>query len=98
MKAESYWYWLKVVSMCSVTGYARHWSGVGEMVYEAMGEVARALAQTMVRILLLLTLPISAPALAWLCMKRNAAVAEEADRRKRELLDQLQCLGQKEQT
>lgn len=97
MNAESYWYWLKAVAKASVTGYIGDWSGVGEMVYEAMGEVARALAQTMVRILLLLTLPISAPALAWLCMKTNAAVAEEADRRKRELLDQLQNLGQKEQ-
>lgn len=98
MKAESYWYWLKAVARSSVTGYAWDWSGIGGMVYEAMGEVAEAIGRTVLRILLLLTLPISAPALAWYCMKTNAAVAEETERRKRELLDQLQNLGQKEQT
>lgn len=98
MKAESYWYWLKAVAKTSVTGYAWDWSGIGGMVYEAIGEVAEAIGRTVLRILLLLTLPISAPALAWYCMKTNAAVAEEVEGCKRELLSQLQNLGQKEQT
>lgn len=94
VKAESYWYWLKATAKASFTGYAWDWSGIGGMVYEAMGEVAEAICRTVLRILLLLTLPISAPFLAWYCMKVNASVAEETERRKREVLDQLQNLGQ----
>lgn len=98
MKAESYWYWLKVVSMCSVTGYVGDWDGVGGIIYEAMGEVAMAIGRAVLRLLLLATLPISAPILAWYCTTTNAYVAKETERRKRELLDRLQNLGQKEQT
>lgn len=91
---NSYRYWVKAVAWESLVGYPRDWEGVGYLLWEVACAIAESAGKSLMRVLVLLTMPISAPFLAWYCMKVNASVAEETERRKREVLDQLQNLGQ----
>lgn len=74
-KPQGYWHWFKqVVRMCFPM--KKDFYGLGEVLWEATCALTNSLLKTIVRLLLLLTLPVSVPVITVLLKRRNKRVME----------------------
>lgn len=71
--SDPYKHWLKVIAGTCVP-QARDWYGVGSDVVDALASLGHALALTGLRLLVLVTFPISVPLIARWCWKRAQLV------------------------
>lgn len=94
---NSYRYWVKAVAWESLVGYPRDWEGVGYLLWEVACAIAESAGKSLMRVLVLLTMPISAPVLAWYCMQYERMAIEKRKQRKDDIEAALFSLAQKEQ-
>lgn len=91
MKDESrtYWQWLRIVAR--MTFPMRHdFAGIWEGLTDFVRAVVWCVSVLFMRVLLLLTLPVSGPLLARWMHKREAYVIAEKKRQREKLISQLQ--------
>ncbi|QIL72303.1 hypothetical protein G7048_19250 [Diaphorobacter sp. HDW4B] len=93
--SDPYKHWLKVIAETCIP-QARDWRGVGSDAVDALASVGHALALTGLRLLVLVTFPISVPLLARWCWKRAQLVEWLRKEREQEVIDELTKLNQKE--
>lgn len=90
---KSYWYWLGT-TMKSVVSLHKDWIAVFSFLYEAVIDfgylLGKALGASILRIVFLLTAPVSVPLLAWLARKLNRQTVKDREMAKRRLLAELQ--------
>lgn len=79
---EPYWYWLKTALRMPLPMRA-DWDGLLDALLDIAGVIFRGVTATLLRLLILVTLPISAPLLAWWFAVENRKVAK----RKKEAMD-----------
>ena len=91
---EPYRYWLKVAAKLSIPS-GREWEPLAESVPEAIDDLWNAVTVTAFRLLILGTLPVSAPLLALWMLKANRKTVELRERQKREALESITRLTQK---
>ncbi len=77
--SDPYKHWLKTCAI-AVVPCRGDWCGVGRDLGDALGSLGRAVSQTVFRLILLLTFPISVPLFALWAFKRE----KQVERRRKE--------------
>ena len=95
IKVESYWYWLRE---CLITAIPQpsEWRGAWSDAVDLMQSLAYAIGITLLRLLILLTSPISVPILAAFALHANRRAVEARERLHAETLNSLCSLQQKD--
>lgn len=94
-KPETYEYWLKASAMMVVPQL----SDYRELFYvgiEFIGEIWHTLVILTLRLLILITFPISVPVIAWILLRYNIKAIRDRAAVKKRLMDQLQNISSKE--
>lgn len=95
IKVESYWYWLRACLIAAIP-QPREWRGAWRDAVDLMQSLAYAICMTLLRLLILLTSPISVPILAAFALHANRRVVEARERLRAETLNSLRSLQQKD--
>jgi len=95
IKVESYWYWLRACFWAAVP-QAQEWRDVWSDAVVLVHSIAYAIGMTTLRLLILLTSPISVPILAALAVHANRRVVEAREKARTELLNSLRSLQPKD--
>lgn len=95
IKVESYWYWLRACLIAAIP-QPREWCGAWRDAVDLMRSLAYAIGMTLLRLLILLTSPISVPILAAFALHANRRVVEARERLRTETLNSLRSLQQKD--
>ena len=95
IKNESYWYWLRACFWTAVP-QAQEWRGAWSDAIDLAHSLAFAIGMTLLRLLILLTSPISVPILAAFALHANRRVVEARERLHAETLNSLRSLQQKD--
>ena len=91
---EPYSYWLKVAARIAVPT-TNEWGPLVESGREFLLDLWQMVAVTFFRLLVLVTLPVSAPLLALWMLKANRKTVERRERQKREAMESMTRLTQK---
>ncbi len=94
---ESYGHWMRVIASMAIP-QRRDWAGVGCDVLDAALSIGAALYITTARLLILVTLPVSAPTLALVARRANVRAAAARNQARQEVLKSMTSLQQKEPT
>ena len=95
IKVESYQYWLRACLTAAIP-QPREWRDVWSDAVDLMQSLAYAIGMTLLRLLILLTSPISVPILAAFALHANRRVVEARERLHAETLNSLRSLQQKD--
>ena len=95
IKVESYWYWLRACLIAAIP-QPREWRGAWSDAVDLMQSLAYAIGMTLLRLLILLTSPISVPILAAFALHANRRTVEAREKARTELLNSLRSLQQKD--
>jgi len=95
IKVESYWYWLRACLTAAIP-QPRDWRDVWSDAVVLVHSIAYAIGMTTLRLLILLTSPISVPILAALAVHANRRVVEAREKARTELLNSLRSLQPKD--
>lgn len=95
VQKESYWYWLKACALAALP-QGSDWRGVLADAADLARSLWFAFGMTLLRLLILVTLPASLPILALIALRENQRVAEASIKARDELIDSLQSLHKKE--
>ena len=90
-KPETYWYWLKASAKAAVRFPFTDF----EDAVEALKALLWVVLVFWLRLLVLLTFPVSVPLIALICLKANREVVAARERAKKEILDSYYSLAQK---
>ena len=91
IKNESYWYWLRACFWAAVP-QAQEWRGAIDLAHS----LAFAVGAPLLRLLILLTSPISVPLLAAWAVRANRRAVEAREKARTELLNSLHSLQPKD--
>ena len=95
IKNESYWYWLRACFWAAVP-QAQEWRGAWSDAIDLAHSLAFAVGMTLLRLLILLTSPISVPILAAWAVRANRRTVEAREKARTELLNSLRSLQPKD--
>lgn len=95
-KPEGYAYWLKTVAKAALPR-ASDWYGVGERTFDAIKAILWSVGMMTFRLIILVTLPVSAPILARVCQRLNEKACARRNAMRAEMIANLMNRAQRAQ-
>lgn len=84
--AKPYSYWLRKVATGVIRGIYWDWRKLSGEIAELVGYAAAVLCMTVVRLVVLVTFPVSVPLIALWATRRNREVVELRERQRQEMI------------